>query len=306
MKHPIPVLALSLLALSLTTAAHAHSDRPWRERREAHDSERLHHPHRLERVFHRAARGGKSAGHAVRDFLSMAAEGASDAAHRTADAGRGIGYRLRSFASAARAGARSGIHRRPELLGSHLVALRKGNEVVMAYCQPRLRHFLRSRAVDTSVREGRCEQVMHQGAFDIGELRSCSARYAGESRAAFHLQRQLSRVIRRDEGYDFNYLSLHDDPEAYLDLFQQCGGEIGRAKRGAVARTPRPAPVAPPLASVEPQPAENLAPDTGVSTLPPISAQDFAAPLMESLSRKPAAPAALELNGTLGEEALGN
>lgn len=198
-----PFLFLALFASIATLPTLARADRET----ENDARERAERKAKLDRAWDKLEAGGERVADGIGEFFTSAGEAV-----------------------------RSGIHHRPELQTGHLAVLRKGNSVRVHYCRARIAHLFRNRDEDKS---NRCAEPLHAKAFNIEQLRACAARHAEGNALAFNLDRQLGRIIHRNDDYDFNYVGMYAGRGEYRELFKTCEREIAsRTKPAAKPKAP--------------------------------------------------------------------
>ena len=117
------------------------------------------------------------------------------------------------------------LHERPDLqMLPHLILLKKGDEVKMAYCRPIISQLFRDREKHPS--HNRCDEALTKGSFNIRALQTCSAKHSQEGGAAFNLDRQLKSVMESKENYHYHYLGMFGTRNEYRNLFETCAREL--------------------------------------------------------------------------------
>lgn len=141
-----------------------------------------------------------------------------------AEAGANLRDGVESSVDAFIAGSRDVIHDRPELqMLPHLVALRKGDEIKIAYCRPILTQMFRDRRKHPD--HNRCDELLTKGAMKLDDMQACASRHSGRSTVAFNLDRQLMSLSRHDAEYNYNFFAMFDTRDEYRKLFRACARE---------------------------------------------------------------------------------
>ena len=82
---------------------------------------------------------------------------------------------------------RDAIHERPDLqMLPHLILLKKGEEVKVAYCRPIISQMFRDRSKHPG--HNRCDEALTKGSFQLRQLQACSTKHSEEGGAAFNLK----------------------------------------------------------------------------------------------------------------------
>lgn len=190
------------------------------------------------------------------------------------------------------AGTKAFLHERHELRQiPHLVLLRNGSEVKMAYCRSKVGNWFRDR--DLHPGSDACDEVLTKNAFDIHELQACAHRHAFQGDAASNLERQLDRVQRRKKRYQSHFLGMHANRKSYRALFRVCEREIAASKQPAEP-APTPAPSEPTPAPVDPTPAPAPVDPAPAPAPAPTEPAPAPAPAEPAPGPAPAAPAPAE------------